>query len=171
MLRKVLMVIAAFFLFLLQCCVFPHISLGGIVPNLILLITSIFGFMHGEKAGMITGFCLGLLFDIFYGDYIGLHALILTYIGFMNGKFFGIYYPEDIKLPIGLTLTSNFSYGILCYIFSFLIRGRLNIGYYLLHIILPELLYTLIVTIIIYPIILVVYKAFENLEIKKKKEA
>lgn len=171
MLRKVLMVIAAFFLFLLQCCVFPHISLGGIVPNLILLITSIFGFMHGEKAGMITGFCLGLLFDIFYGDYIGLHALILTYIGFMNGKFFGIYYPEDIKLPIGLTLTSNFSYGILCYIFSFLIRGRLNIGYYLLHIILPELIYTLIVTIIIYPIILIVYKAFENLEIKKKKEA
>ncbi|MCQ2493098.1 MAG: rod shape-determining protein MreD [Lachnospiraceae bacterium] len=171
MLRKVLMVIAAFFLFLLQSCVFPHVSLGGIVPNLILLITSIFGFMHGEKAGMITGFCLGLLFDVFYGDYIGLHALILTYIGFMNGKFFGIFYPEDIKLPIGLTLTSNFSYGILCYILSFLIRGRLNIGYYLLHVILPEMLYTLLATIIIYPIILIIYKAFENMENKKKKEA
>ena len=171
MLRKVLMVIAAFILFLLQSCVFPHVSLGGIVPNLILLITSIFGFMHGEKAGMITGFCLGLLFDVFYGDYIGLHALILTYIGFMNGKFFGIFYPEDIKLPIGLTLTSNFSYGILCYILSFLIRGRLNIGYYLLHVILPEMLYTLLATIIIYPIILIIYKAFENMENKKKKEA
>lgn len=171
MLRKVLMVIAAFLLFLLQSCVFPHMSLGGIVPNLILIITSIFGFMHGEKAGMITGFCLGLLFDIFYGDYIGLHALILTYIGFANGKFFGIYYPEDIKLPIGLTITSNFSYGILCYIFSFLIRGRLNFGYYLLHVILPELIYTLILSIVIYPLVLIVYKAFERHENKKKKEA
>lgn len=165
------MVIAAFFLFLLQSCVFPHFSLGGIVPNLILLITSIFGFMHGERAGIITGFCLGLIFDIFYGDYIGLHALILTYIGFLNGKFFGIYYPEDIKLPIALTVTSNFTYGIINYIFTFLLRGRLNFGYYLVHIILPELLYTLIATIVIYPIVLVIYKAFENLENKKKKEA
>ncbi len=120
---------------------------------------------------MITGFCLGLLFDIFFCDYVGLHALILTYIGFMNGKFFGLYYPEDIKLPIILTVTSNFTYGVCCYIFSFLIRGRINFGYYLVHTILPELLYTLIVTIVIYPLILLSYKGFENLENKNKKEA
>lgn len=169
MVRKILMVIGAFAVFLLQSCVFTNLSLGGITPNLILLITSIFGFMHGERTGMITGFCLGMLFDVFFSDYIGLHALILTYIGYLNGKFCGIFYPEDIKLPIILTLTSNFTYGITNYVFSFLVRGKLNFVYYFTHIILAEVLYTLLATIVIYPLILVIYKAFENLENKKKE--
>lgn len=156
-------------LFLLQTCLFTNFSMGGIVPNLILMVTSIYGFMHGEKAGIITGFLLGIIYDISFGDVIGLHAIILTYIGFLNGQFYGIFYPEDIKLPIILTVSSDFTYGILCYIFTFLLRGRLNIGYYLLHVILPEVLYTLILTIIIYPIIVLIYRAFEKKENKKKE--
>lgn len=167
--RKIVMAVLGLLLFLLQCCLFPHLSMGGIVPNLILIITSVYGFMHGEKAGMITGFILGLVYDVFFGGVIGLHALMLTYIGFLNGQFYGIFYPEDIKLPIVLTVTSDFSYCILNYLFTFLLRGRLNIGYYILHVILPEVLYTLILTLIIYPLIVLVYKAFERVENRKKE--
>ena len=169
MLRKAVMVIGAFILFLLQCCVFTKLNIGGIVPNLILLITSIYGFMHGERAGVITGFVLGILFDVFIGNVIGLHALILMYIGYINGKFCGIYYPEDIKLPLGLISLSNITGSVLEYIFTYLIRGRLHFGYYLIHIILPEILYTIVLTLLIYPIIVVIFNAFEKSS--KKKEA
>ncbi len=60
MLRKLIMVVGAFVLFLLQNCVFTEFNTGGIVPNLIMLITTIYGFMHGERAGVLTGFLLGL---------------------------------------------------------------------------------------------------------------
>ena len=169
MLRKAVMVIGAFILFLLQCCVFTKLNIGGIVPNLILLITSIYGFMHGERAGVITGFVLGILFDVFFGNVIGLHALILMYIGYINGKFCGIYYPEGIKLPLGLISLSNITGSVLEYIFTYLIRGRLHFGYYLIHIILPEILYTIVLTLLIYPIIVVIFNAFEKSS--KKKEA
>ncbi len=168
MIRKVIMVVGAFALFLLQNCVFTQFNTGGIVPNLIMLITSIYGFMHGEKAGIITGFLLGIGFDIFYGDIIGLHALILMYIGFINGKFCGIYYPEDIKLPLGLISLSTVSFGILNYVFEYLIRGKLHFSYYLVHIILPEIFYTMIVTVVLYPLIVVIYNAFEKQLVRKE---
>jgi rod shape-determining protein MreD len=171
MLRKAIMVIGAFILFLLQCCVFTKFNMGGIVPNLILLITSIYGFMHGEKAGVITGFVLGLLFDIFFGDVIGLHAIILMYIGYINGKFCGIYYPEDIKLPLGLISLSNITGSLFDYIFTYLIRGRLHFGYYLIHIIFPEILFTIVLTLAVYPIIVVIFNAFEKSSNKKKEAA
>ncbi|MBQ8138152.1 MAG: rod shape-determining protein MreD [Lachnospiraceae bacterium] len=168
MIRKIIMVLGAFVIFLLQNCVFTQFNTGGIVPNLILLITGIYGFMHGEKAGLIAGFLLGLGFDIFYGDIIGLHALIFMYIGYINGKFCGIYYPEDIKLPLLLIFLSNISCGVLDYIFGYLIRGRLHFSYYFAHIILPEMLYTMLITIIIYPIIVLIYNAFEKREVRKE---
>ncbi len=168
MLRKIVMVIGAFILFLLQNCVFTQFNTGGIVPNLIMLITSIYGFMHGEKAGIFAGFLLGLCYDIFYGDIIGLHALILMYIGFINGKFCGIYYPEDIKLPLGLIFLSSISFGILDYILQYLIRGRLHFSYYFLHIILPEILYTMLITVFLYPLIVVIYNAFERYKVRKE---
>lgn len=40
----------------------------------------------------------------------------------------------------------------------FLMRARLDIGYYLLHIILPEAVYTIVVAFIFYPLLLLLHK-------------
>ena len=45
-------------------------------PNLLLFVTCIFGFMRGCNYGSVTGIFCGLLVDIFFGDVIGLYALI-----------------------------------------------------------------------------------------------
>ncbi len=154
MLRKIIVTILILFSFLLESAVFGHFALGGIVPKLTIILTSAFGFMRGEKEGMVIGFCCGLLNDVFFGDVLGFYALILTYIGFINGKFSRIFYPEDIKLPIALIVVSDLSYGILCYILLFLLRGRFDFIYYFVRVILPEALYTIVVTVFMYPIIL-----------------
>lgn len=106
-------------LFLLQSTVFQSLSFNGIVPNLLIVLTASYGFMSGEKWGLIVGFFCGLLCDIFFGDVIGFHALIMMYIGYLNGKFSGGFYPEDIILPMVLNVLSDVSYGFLCYIFMF----------------------------------------------------
>mgnify|MGYP000582752780 CR=1 FL=1 len=53
----VLIVLAAY---LLQCTLFNHLELAGIKPNLILIVTASFGFMRGQKEGMLVGFFAGL---------------------------------------------------------------------------------------------------------------
>ena len=52
--------------FLLQTTVFQWINLGGIVPNLMIILTASFGFMRGERTGLLFGFFCGLLVDIFF---------------------------------------------------------------------------------------------------------
>ena len=162
--RGIITAVLILFCFLMQSTVFQGISFGGIVPNLMIVLTAAFGFMRGEKDGLIIGFFCGLLYDVFFGNVIGFHALLLMYIGYLNGKFSGGFYPEDIKLPLALIIVSDLSYGLLCYIFLFLLRGKLDFPYYFLHVILPEAIYTTVVTILQYPLILFINVRLENRE-------
>lgn len=166
MIYKLLTVFGAILLFVLQICVFPYLSLGGITPNLIIIYIAVIGFMHGEHSGLLIGFFCGLLFDIFFGSFLGFYALLLMIIGFINGKFYGLFYPEDIKLPIFLIITSDLSYGLCNYIFLFLLKGHFRFGFYLTNIILPEMLYTIMSAIIVYPVLL---KISLLIETKKRK--
>lgn len=157
-LLSVLFYLIMFLCFLLQCTLFKRLSFGGISPNLLLITTTSIGFMRGEKPGLLAGFVSGLFVDIFFGDVIGLYAMIYMYIGFLNGKFSMIFYPEDLKLPLALITLSDLSYGMVCYIVLFLLRGRLNFPYFFFHIILPETVYTIVIGIFLYPILLTLYK-------------
>lgn len=72
--------------FLLQCTVFRFLAFGGIVPNLMIVLTASFGFMRGEKTGLLIGFFCGILVDIFFASVIGFYALLYMYIGYMNAN-------------------------------------------------------------------------------------
>ncbi len=156
--------------FLLQGTVFHALSFGGIVPNLLIVLTASFGFMRGEKTGLLIGFFCGLLVDVFFGNSIGFYSLLYMYIGYMNGKFSAVFYPEDIKLPIALILGSDLFYGLVCYVILFLLRSRFDFEYYFIHIILPEIVYTIVVTIFLYPLILWINAKLERGELRGGKK-
>ena len=154
--------------FLLECMVFQHLSLGAVTPNLMIIVTSSFGFMRGKKEGMVVGFISGLLIDVLFHDLIGFYALIYTLLGYANGFFKKIFYDDDIKLPLILIATSDFLYGNIVCVFMFIMRSRFNYFYYLWNIIVPELIYTILVTLILYQIILYINKKLES---KEKRSA
>jgi len=164
LLRKVLTFFLILVCFVLQSTFFRNLSFAGIVPNLLIILTASFGFMRGDNEGIIIGFLCGLLIDIFYGDILGFYAMIYMYIGFLNGKFNRIFYPEDIKLPIGLIVVSDLSYGMLCYILMFLLNGKFHFLFYLKSVILPEVVYTIVVTCILYPVVLFINNKLEQRE-------
>ncbi|MCI8542515.1 rod shape-determining protein MreD [Acetatifactor aquisgranensis] len=170
MLRKIVVTVFIIVCFVLQCSVFSSLALAGIIPNLMIILTSSFGFMRGEREGLLIGFFCGLMSDIFFGGFLGFYALLLMYIGFLNGKFCKIFYPEDIKLPLALIVVSDLSYGIICYILTFMLRSRFAFSYYFTHIILPETLYTIVVTLFLYPVILKVNEKLEGYERKRAQK-
>lgn len=150
--------------FLLQTTVFQWLNFGGIVPNLLIILTASFGFMRGERTGLLFGFFCGLLADIFFANVLGLNAMIYMYIGYGNGKFNRVFYKEDIKLPLALIFVSDLAYGLLYYATLFLLRGRFHIGYYFRSIILPELVYTILITLLLYPLVLWLNNKLEETE-------
>ena len=150
--------------FILQNTLFQTLALASISPNLLVILTSSMGLMRGKKEGMLVGFFCGFLVDIFYGDLFGFYALVYMYIGYVNGFFNKIFYDDDIKLPMLVISASEFLYSLIVYVFLFLIRTRFNFGYYFIHIIIPELVYTIVVTLFLYRLINGVNRKLEQPE-------
>ena len=126
-----------------------------------IVVTASYGFMRGRKSGLLVGFFSGLLMDIFFGDILGFYALIYMYIGYLNGIFRKMFYPEDIKLPIALIVGSDFLCNFVIYVLTFFLRGRFQFSYYFLNIIIPEMVYTIIITCVLYPLLLLVESRLE----------
>lgn len=150
MLRKIVILFLILIGYLIQSSMFRIVSLGGVAPNILIILTSSFGFMRGKKEGMSIGFVSGLILDVLFGNILGFYALIYMIIGYLNGFFSSIFFPEDIKLPMVLITSSELLCCLSVYLFKFLIQGRVRFGYYLLHIILPEIVFTVLVTLLLY---------------------
>ena len=158
---NVLMIILAF---TIQNCVFPLLPFLSAAPNLLLILTFSFGFMHGKEAGMYYGLLAGLLMDLFYSGPFGFYTLIFIYIGYVNGICTKYYYEDYITLPLILSVVNELAYNFYIYVLRFLIRRKLNIGYYFFNLVLPEIIFTVVTTLLIYRLFLLVKRHLEETE-------
>ena len=142
--RKVITFFIIVICFLLQSAVFPHFAFASVVPNLFIIVTSSFGFMRGKA--------------------LGFNMLLYMAIGYLNGFFQRLFFDDDIKLPIGLISASELFYGLMTCFCSYILRGDFAFAEHLIHIILPELIYTILATLILYQIILYINKKLETEE-------
>lgn len=154
--------------YLLQCTVFPNLAMASIKPNLLMIVTASFGFMCGHRYGMLVGFFAGLLVDIQSGSILGFYALLYLLTGYANGKFMQIYYDDDVKLPLCLIGGSDLLYGLAVYFLQFMLRSEFNFIYYLNHIIIPELIYTIVAALVLYPLIRLIH---HKLQAEEKRSA
>ncbi len=148
--RKFIMCILVLVTFLLQTAVCPSIALASVMPNLPVVLLVSFGFMRGKKEGLLTGFSLGLLFDIFYGGFLGYYALIYMSIGYISGMFHHLFFDFEIKLPLLITLLCDFIYGIFTCFVSFALYGKFHFFFYVGRLIIPEMFYTLAFILLFY---------------------
>lgn len=158
-------------LFILQNTIFSTLSLNGVKPNLLLIITVFFGFAVSTNNGMLTGFFCGLLSDIFFGSYIGIYSFLFMLLGGFAGVLAKVFYQDDIIFPFVTIALADGLFGFVYYVLMFLLRGRFDFISYMNSIILPELLYTLIISFFLIPVLHKCNSFIDGLEIKKEKES
>ncbi|MQN00647.1 MAG: rod shape-determining protein MreD [Lachnospiraceae bacterium] len=141
--------IALILLFILQTAIMPHLQLAA-TPNLMLILVSMMGFMRGRKTGAFTGLGAGLMIDLFSGQLFGTYALIYMLLGYLNGFFRKIYFGDSIRLPVILCAATDMVYGFIVYGVFFLLNGKADVLYYILNVMLPEMIYTVICALILY---------------------
>ena len=83
--RSALAVLA---LLLLQTTFVPFLSIGGFLPDPLLLWVVYIAIRRGQVEATITGFLVGLLQDAISMQFFGLSALTKTIAGFVAGYFF-----------------------------------------------------------------------------------
>lgn len=153
---------------ILQCTLLPAIAIASVTPNLMIIFTASFGLMRGRRSGLLLGFLSGLLTDFMLGSqgglFVGLRAFTYMYIGYFSGFCYHIFYDDDIKMPVLLTAAGDLAYGFLYYITQFLLRGRVDFFFYLRRIILPETVYTILLTLVCYRLFLLLNKKLDIMD-------
>jgi rod shape-determining protein MreD len=77
-------------LILLHTSVIKFLSIGGIVPDILVLWVVYLALREGQIAGTVAGFCLGIVIDLVSGPdgMLGLSSLSKTLAGFTAGYFY-----------------------------------------------------------------------------------
>lgn len=148
--------------FVLQSTIFGFHSLSVVTPNLLLILTMSFGLMRGRKEGLLVGAFSGLLVDVFFSGILGPYMMLYMFIGYINGFFHKNYMIEDVLLPFIVVIIDDFLFNTIIYIVRFLLQNKLNYGTYLLHVILPEMLCTALLTILIYKLYVFINKRLKE---------
>ena len=138
---KVVFFLTVVVCFLLQSTVMDLISIGSVTPNLMLVL------------------CVS----------IGFYALIYMYIGYLSGYAHRIYYDDDVKVPMFLTAGADLLYNLAVYGLQFLLRGRLGLRTYLYRIIIPEMFYTVFITLIVYRLFRYINYRYMNIARKESE--
>lgn len=163
--RKIIVnIILLVLAFTIQICVFPQIAFLSASPNLLLILVFIYGFIEGKEAGMLYGLVAGLFMDLFYSGPFGFYTFFFINMGYLNGICTKYYYEDYITLPLVLSIANDLAYNMYIYVFRFLIRARLNFGFYLIEIIIPEIIFTTVITLLFYRFFLFINRKLKEWE-------
>lgn len=154
--------------FLLQTTLFEYISVFNIKPNTTIILIVSFAFMRNDIEGALIGFFSGLLVDSFFGSFLGLNAFIGMCIGFLCGKLFKEFYKNVFFIPFILTIIFTFLNGVMFFFFSVFLRGEPNIIPFLKSIIIPEVLYTSLVSLVLNRVFYFINLKLEKFDRKKR---
>jgi rod shape-determining protein MreD len=97
---------------LVQCTVVPVVGVGGVVPDVPVVLTVLLALRYGSEAGCLTGFALGLAQDAVAGGPLGLHALTKALIGFAGGTLPRWILVRRPIVPVGLAVLATVADGL-----------------------------------------------------------
>ena len=164
MIRWIFSIIIVLVNIILQATVVQNLAIGGTTLNLLLITVVSFALIRGKFEGAAIGLSIGFMQDLFYGGSIGFYALLYMYIGYLCGFFNKTFYRDNILIPMGIIAAADTLINFSVYIMTFLFRGRTQLDYYYMNIILPEVVFTTFVSIFIYKLYLFLNDVIEQKE-------
>lgn len=140
-------------IYILQANFFTWFNIAGVMPNLFVIFVVFLGLFGGRYMGLISGITIGLLLDLFMGRNVGISAIMLGVIGIIAG-FLDKNFSKDSKLTIILmVISTTLVYELGSYIINTIIFSYETEIWNFIKILLIELLYNAILTIILYPLL------------------
>lgn len=155
--KKIFIMISLFITFLiiyfLQANFFPNIPIAGIVPNLFIIFMLFIGLYTKQSVSIFFGVVCGIFLDSVYGQSIGLTAVMLALVGFL-GSYFDKNFSKNNKLTILLMVIGvTFFYEFGLYSLKSIIMEFHFEFMQFLRIVLVEVLYNSLLSIILYPLL------------------
>lgn len=147
----------------LEATLFHFLRIGHIAPNFMIMLIVSFALLRGSKEGAIIGGVAGFLYDVAFGLKIGPTVVCYALIGYVCGIFNKNFYRENFIIPFICTLFSSL-FNSFMHVMALVLRGELDFIYYFKAIIIPELIYTITLSLIVYQIAYIINGQIEKRE-------
>jgi len=136
----------------LQSTLFSQVTLAGVKPELVYLVTIVLAFLEGPSSGAVAGFAGGMAQDFLLNQPKGITALTLTLVGYAVGTIRQYIVTPSPLLPVALVAGAT-SVGVLFYgVVAFLLG--LSVGtLYLVRVALLAGVYNGVLTPILFPVL------------------
>ena len=123
------------------------------MPNLFIIYVLFIGLFASRTIGTIYGVGIGLILDLLLGQQVGINAITLGLVGFLAG-IFDKNFSKDSRMTIMLMVFgSTFLVEVLNYLLNYIFLS-INVEIFtFLTILIIEIIYNLVLTIILYPLI------------------
>lgn len=141
-------------IYFLQANFFTWFKIAGIMPNLFIILILFIGMFMGKTLGLVYGVIFGLMLDIFIGKTIGITSIMLAVVGAI-AIIFDKNFSKDSRIAIMIIVAiSTVIYEVGKYILNNILIDSMSVVEILpfVKILIIEVIYNIILTIIIYPI-------------------
>ena len=132
---------------------FSWFTIVGIMPNIFVILILFIGLFASRTMGTAYGVAVGVFLDLLIGNKVGIYAVSLGTIGLLAGIFDKNFSKNSRMTIMVMVLASTIIFEILKYILSYIFVGTNIEIFNFIKILFVEVIYNLILTIIIYPLI------------------
>lgn len=142
-----------FLVYFLQVNIFGTFTIAGISPNLFVIYILFIGLFANQILGISFGIIIGLVLDLLYGRTIGVSAVMFCIIGYLS-SYFDKNFSKENKLTIMFMVAgSTLIFELGTYFLNSIILEFDREYFYFTKIVLIEIIYNIILSIILYPLI------------------
>lgn len=138
-------------IYILQTNFFNWFNIAGIKPNLYVIYLLFLGLFAGRKIGITYGIIFGIILDLLTSKNIGITSIMLGATGFLGGYFDKNFSKENRITIMSMVIGTTIIFELGTYLInSVIIEYDIEIIAFI-KILLIELLYNTLITIVIYP--------------------
>lgn len=150
---NIVLILIAILIYILQANFFSWFNIAGVMPNLFILFILLIGLFGTRTMGTIYGLIVGLLLDLVIGTKVGIYSIGLGLIGFLAAIFDKNFSKDSRITIIVMVVVATIIFEALIYLLNYIfIATSLEIINFI-KILSIEVIFNLILTIIIYPLI------------------
>ncbi|MGN1297259.1 MAG: rod shape-determining protein MreD [Clostridia bacterium] len=150
---NIILILTTLIIYYLQSNFFSWFNIAGIMPNLFVILVLFVGLFANSTMGAAYGVGIGIILDFLLGNKIGVYASILGLIGFLAGVFDKNFSKDSRMTIMFMVMGSTIIFETLTYLLKYIFLSiNVEIINFILILVI-EIIFNLLLTIIIYPVI------------------
>lgn len=148
-----MIVITFLIIYFLQLNFFSWFRIAGVMPNLYVILIFYIGLFSGRSMGLTYGIIFGIVLDLLIGEKVGITAIMLGAIGIIGGVLDKNFSKESRITIMIMVVGSTIIYEVGMYILRYaILHSSIEILSFS-KILLAEVIFNILITIILYPLI------------------